>query len=112
MKKILLFIGFVMLIFGSSLIFAANEVADNQSIKASNHAPEGENRITAKEAKAMIERIHEIRDMDKSNLTKNEKAELRKELKDMKQSIRKDGGYIVIGTGTLVLIIILILLLT
>ena len=68
--------------------------------------------ITANEAKVMVERIHEIRDMDKSNLTKNERAELRKELKDMKQSIRKDGGYIVIGTGTLVLIIILILLLT
>lgn len=112
MKKIFFYLTLLLFTFGASFTFA-NPV--DASVKTKNpavYAKGGDHQITAKEAKAMLERIQEIRAMDRSDLTKTEKTELRKELKDMKQSIRKDGGYIVIGTGTLVLIIILILLLT
>ncbi len=112
MKRVYFLISLLMLAFGSTVTLANDAASTINTKKPAVHSKSGDHQITANEAKVMVERIHEIRDMDKSNLTKNERAELRKELKDMKQSIRKDGGYIVIGTGTLVLIIILILLLT
>lgn len=59
----------------------------------------------------MTKRIEEIRNMDKSDMTASEKRELKKELKENKENIRKNGGYIYIGAGTIVLIIILLLLL-
>lgn len=112
MKRIFFFITLLMFTFGSSLAFADNATSAEFSKNPVVHSKGGDSQITAKEAQVMLERIDQIRDMDKSDLTKIERAELKKELKDMKQSIRKDGGYIIIGTGTLVLIIILILLLT
>jgi hypothetical protein len=49
--------------------------------------------------------------MDKTNLTTKEKRELKKELKGIKENVRRSGGVIYIGTGTLILIIILVILL-
>ena len=70
-----------------------------------------ENKLSAEELSSLTNRVEEIRDMDKSNMTVNEKRELKKELKATKENIRRDGGYIYIGTGTLILVIILIILL-
>lgn len=112
MKRVFFFITLLMFTLGSSIAFADNATFPGLSKNPVVNVKGGDSQITAKEAQAMLDRIDEIRAIDKSDLTKVEKAELKKELKDMKQSIRKDGGYIVIGTGTLVLIIILILLLT
>jgi glucosamine 6-phosphate synthetase-like amidotransferase/phosphosugar isomerase protein len=74
-------------------------------------SPMVENKLTTEEASAMTKRVEEIRDMDKTDMTVSEKRELKKELKETKENIRKDGGYIYIGTGTLLLIIILLLIL-
>lgn len=74
-------------------------------------SPVVENKLTAEEVNAMTKRVEEIRDMDKTDMTVTEKRELKKELKETKENIRKDGGYIYIGTGTVILIIILLLLL-
>ncbi len=58
-------------------------------------------------------RIIEIRDMDKSNLTSSEKRELRKELKSLKKESkpkRKNGIYLSLG-AIIVIGVLLILLL-
>jgi len=58
-------------------------------------------------------RVAEIRDMDKSSLTKLEKKALRKELKEMNQEAKaagKSGIYISIS-GLVIIILLLILLL-
>lgn len=70
-----------------------------------------ENKLTEEEISRLTRRVEEIRDMDKANLTTMEKKELRKELKGVKENIRRDGGYIYIGGGTLLLILILVILL-
>jgi len=49
--------------------------------------------------------------MDRSKLTVVEKRELRKELKGIKESVKKDGTIIVISGSTLLIIVILIILL-
>lgn len=65
--------------------------------------------VEEKHTQALKARVEEIRDMDKSELTRAEKRELRKELKDTKAILQSRGIYI--GGGTLILIIILIILL-
>jgi CHASE3 domain sensor protein len=70
-----------------------------------------ENSMTAEESSLLTKRVEEIRDMDKSAMSSKEKSELKKELKDTKDNIRRNGGYVYIGTGTLILIILLIILL-
>ncbi len=59
----------------------------------------------------LTKRVEEIRDMDKTNMTVKEKRELKKELKGIKENVRRSGGNIYIGGGTLFLIIILVILL-
>lgn len=65
---------------------------------------------TPKEAlKNKIEtRLIEINNMDKSELTKTEKKDLRKEVKDLKKQARSQGIYLSVGA---IIIIILLLIL-
>ncbi len=70
-----------------------------------------ENKLSDEEISRLTKRVEEIRDLDKKDLTSKEKRELRNELKVMKENLRRSGGYVYIGTGTLILIIILIILL-
>ncbi len=88
-------------------------IASANSKKASdnNATNNKENRLTDEEISRMTKRVEEISKMDKSSLTATEKSELRKELKATKESVKKDGGYVYIGAGTLILIIILIIIL-
>jgi hypothetical protein len=70
-----------------------------------------ENKLSEEEISRLTKRVEEIRDMDKTNMAVKEKRELKKELKGIKENIRKSGGIIYISAGTLILIIILVLLL-
>ena len=70
-----------------------------------------DNKLSAAEVTTLTARVDEIRNMDKSNMTVTEKRELRKELKGIKENVRRDGGVIYIGGGTILLIVILIILL-
>lgn len=64
-----------------------------------------------KEVHPLELRVKEIRDMDRSELTDEERAELREELRDIKGELSQPRGGIFIGAGTILLIVILILLL-
>jgi len=86
-------------------------VAFSSNAKSEATAPKVENKLSAEEVSSMKSRVEEIRDMDKSNMTVKEKRELKKELKEANENIRRSDGYIYIGTGTLLLIILLIILL-
>ena len=45
-----------------------------------------ENKLSEEEISRLSTRVEEIRDMDKSNLTSEEKLELKKELKEIKKN--------------------------
>jgi hypothetical protein len=62
------------------------------------------------EVRIMLDRLHEIKDMDKSSLTRTEKKELRKESRAIKAALRTSGNGIYLSVGALLVIIIIILL--
>ncbi|WP_418603705.1 hypothetical protein [Hwangdonia sp.] len=63
------------------------------------------------EIKSMIDRINEIKSMNKSSLTRAERKELRKEVRAMKKSVRASGNGIYISSGAIIIILLLIIIL-
>ena len=61
-------------------------------------------------AKQIETRLVEIRNMDKTNMTKAEKKDLRKEVKGLKKEAATQGIYLSIG-AVIIIILLLILLL-
>jgi len=62
--------------------------------------------------KMMVDRVNEIKEMDRSNLSRSEKKELRKELRTIKKDLKKrDGRGIYISTGAIIIILLLIIIL-
>ena len=69
-----------------------------------------ENKLSTEEVARLTKRVEEIRSMDKSEMTVAEKREMRKELRGIKENVRKNGEVIYISGGTLLIIILIILL--
>lgn len=92
--------------FSVSMAFAGEvkDVAENAAVVKTA------NQLTAEEVASMTKRVEEIRNMDKSNLTSVEKRELRKEVKGIKENVKKNGQVIYISAGTVLLIILILLL--
>jgi len=104
MKKIIFFVSLMFISLSTSSVFASK--ADPTTV-----TDKKENKLSENEISNIKNRVEEIRDMDKTNLTRTEKRELRKELRVMKSTMHRDnGGYIYIGGSTLLLIIIILIL--
>ncbi len=58
----------------------------------------------------MLQRLQEIKNMDKSNLTKTERKDLRSELKTMRKQARGSNG-IYLSVGAIIIAILLLILL-
>jgi hypothetical protein len=58
----------------------------------------------------IVNRVEEIRNMDKSNLTRDEKKALRKELREMKDKARALSGGVYLSVGAIIIIILLLIL--
>lgn len=56
-------------------------------------------------------RVNEIKDMDKSELTKMERKDLKRELRDMKKEARVISGGVYLSVGAIIIIILLLILL-
>jgi len=110
MKKIL-FIALLMIIsMSATTVLAANTNVKNPTEKPAVPA-KTENKLNDEQVNRLKSRVKEIRDMDKTNMTATEKLALRKEVKEIKQTVKKQGGYIYVGGATVVLIIILLIIL-
>jgi endonuclease I len=110
MKKAIFFVFVMLFTLSATLAFANNPDTNSEAEK--NAVPvKTENKLSDEEVDRITKRVKEIRKMDKSDLTAEEKGELKNELKEMKKDVKKAGGTVYIGGATLVLIIILVLLL-
>lgn len=109
MKKVSLFIMLMMFVWCATSVTAAT--ADTKKSDKTAVVNSDENTLTKEEMNVLTLRVEEIRDMDKTDMTKAEKRELRSELKAIKKEMRDSGGVVYIGGATLILIIILIILL-
>jgi len=84
--------------------------AAKSSSNTTQATTETSTKLTDEEISTYRARVEEIRDMDKSELTKSEKKELRNELKDIKATMHRDGVYFYVGGSTLLIIILILLL--
>ncbi|MES2520053.1 MAG: hypothetical protein V4585_18190 [Bacteroidota bacterium] len=63
------------------------------------------------EATAFMARLEEIKATDKSNMSRAEKKELRKEVRSIKKSMTELGGGVYLSVGAIIIIILLLILL-
>jgi hypothetical protein len=66
--------------------------------------------IDSPEAQAIMLRLNEIKDQDKSKLGFTEKSKLRKEVKQLKSSLADLNGGVYISVGSIIIILLLLLL--
>lgn len=104
MKKLTFYLMIMVLSLGAfpTTIFAAekNAVAVNPEPKE----------IPA-EVQTMLNRLEEIKAMDKSSLKSSEKKELRKEVREIKSELRASGNGVYFSVGAIIIIILLLILL-
>ena len=61
-------------------------------------------------AQQLLQRLEEIRDMNKSELTRLEKKSLRKEVKEIKKEMKAVKGGVYLSVGAIIIIILLLIL--
>ncbi len=61
-------------------------------------------------ADALCARLVEIRDMDRSQMTREQKKDIRKEVKNIQQQLADISGGVYISAGALILILILLII--
>ncbi|WP_256012571.1 hypothetical protein [Desertivirga xinjiangensis] len=80
----------------------------------SDKAPKKEHALTAEQEiklQRIENRVLEIKNMDKSDLSRSERKALKKELRDMNQQARAiTGGGVYLSVGAIIIIILLLIL--
>jgi Flp pilus assembly protein TadB len=109
MKKSI-FLGVLMIFALSSTQLFANNKSSKAATENSATIAKTENKLSSEEVALLTARVDEINSMDKSDMTTMEKRDLRKEKKDIKENVRKDGGVIYVSVGTVLLIVLIIIL--
>ena len=101
MKK---FIYALVLVFTLGISTNTVSAADNKKAKTELTA---EQKV---QLEKLMNRVEEIRSMDKSNLNREEKRALRKELKEMKEKANTLGQGVYLSVGAIIIIILLLIL--
>lgn len=104
MKRIFFYLMIGLTLASTSPVHAI--VATPAPIEVPNDNKEAEAR-----AKVLIARLDEIKEMDRSKMTKAERKALRKEVKDIKSELRMSNGGIYLSVGAIIIIILLLILL-
>ena len=81
------------------------------TVSASEKNPTTAAKEIPAEIQVMLNRLDEIKAMDKSNLTSEEKKELRKETKAIKSAVTANGGGVYLSVGAVILIVLLLIIL-
>jgi hypothetical protein len=95
----------------TALMLIAFVPVQGAAFSDTNKAPVSDTNTLIMRQQVLIERLDEIKEMDKSELTRSEKKELRNEVREIKQEIRGSNRGVFISVGSLVLIAILLILL-
>ena|SRR6185369_11378425 len=110
MKKGLLYLFFAMLVFNVPGALA-DESAKKESATATTVLSK-EKKLNNAEVKILVNRLKEIRKMDKSDLTIDQRKGLRKEVLGIKEKLKnQDGVTIYLSVGAIIIILLLIILL-
>jgi len=64
----------------------------------------------AAKTEVLLNRLKEIKDMDKSDLSRAERKALRKEVKEIKATMKASGNGVYLSVGAIIIIILLLIL--
>lgn len=94
-----------------SLILMFTLAISTNAVSAAPNEPKTEMTVEQKaQFDKIVNRVEEIRKMDKSNLTRVEKKALRKELREMKDKARAMSGGVYLSVGAIIIVILLLIL--
>jgi hypothetical protein len=93
-----------LLVLAMSLTLVMPALAADETPIANTEKPNNDTR-----AQQLMNRLKEIRDMDKSHLTTSEKRALRKEVRHIRKDDRK-GVYLSVGAIIIILLLLILLL--
>jgi len=100
MKKLTLLSIITLLLFAVSPYNLSAKTKD--SITVSSNVPAN--------VKVMLNRLEEIKEIDKSTLNSTEKKELRSEVKAIKSSLKSTGNGVYLSVGAIIVILLILIL--
>lgn len=83
----------------------------NAAIKTTSSNVVATNFSETVDPNVLLDRLNEIKSMDKSNMNTTKKKELRKETRSIKKSLKANNGGIYLSVGAIVIIALLLILL-
>lgn len=84
--------------------YANNGISD--PVKNTNNDP-----AVAARVEVLMDRLEEIKEMDKSEMSRSEKKALRKEVRSIKSELASTGNGVYLSIGAIIIIILLLILL-
>ena len=111
MKKITFILAALLFTLSTSVVFANESDVDKSTdtkITLKEKMEKPADKLTEEEIVLLETRIDEIKAMDKAEMTRAEKHEVKEELKEHKSKIMKDDYYYMSAGGLLLLILLLI----
>lgn len=106
MKKIIMFV--FMIVAGGNLAIA-NDISTSSGIPPTSDKQVNQN--NAEQVEMLKKRLDDLKSMDMSTLTKEERKEKRKEVRKIKKELKTADGGIYLSAGALIIIAILLILL-
>jgi hypothetical protein len=98
----------ILALFFSTQLLMAVPTNDSKTNKGETELTEAQ-----KERLAEIQlRVDEIKAMDFSTMSKDEKKDVRMELKEMKEEAKRAGGGVYISVGAIIIILLILILVT
>ena len=104
MKKVTFYL--MMIVMSLSIVPTQMLAAEKNPTSVSNTPKE-----VPEEVKVLLNRLDEIKSMDKSSLNSAEKKELRKEVRAIKAELKSTGNGVYLSVGAIIIIILLLILL-
>ncbi|MFT6749530.1 MAG: hypothetical protein ACJAQ1_001479 [Flavobacterium sp.] len=94
-----------------ALLIATPAIAANEKTNRIEITATPKNKEVPAEVQVMLNRLEEIKTMDRSNMSRAEKKELRKEVRTIKKTLKASGNGVYLSIGAIVIIILLLILL-
>ena len=104
MKKVTFYL--MMMVLSLSVVPTQMLAAEKNPTSVSNNPKE-----VPAEVKVLLNRLDEIKAMDKSSLNSSEKKELRKEVRSIKAELKSTGNGVYLSVGAIIIVILLLILL-
>jgi cell division protein FtsB len=102
---------FTMYVLTLFMLFSIAPFQTLMSAEPNAISKERNKKVASEEAKILLARIDTIKDMDKSEMTRSQKKELRKEVRTIKANLADLGQGVYLSAGAIIIILLVLILL-